>query len=158
MSKNNSNNLPLDSVFFYMSKKTAILITVALILGAVSLYLWLDSIPPSKIQIASRNIRVGGASTTVFLLDPAYPMTRVKVISVADAETNQHPHVLWELVPAGKPVTKDQFVYGESIAGMKPFIPDTKPEPLDPNTKYQLLVTFVKNVRGECVFNSKNTK
>ena len=109
MSKNNSNNLPLDSVFFYMSKKTAILITVALVLGAVSLYLWLDSMPPSKIQIASRNIRVGGAQYNRLSFDPAYPMTRVKVISVAEAQTNEHPHVLWELVPADKPVMKDRI-------------------------------------------------
>lgn len=138
-----------------MSKKTAILITVALILAAVSLFLWLDSMPPSKIQIASRIIPNGKSSAVVFLLDPTYPMTRIKVISLAEAETNDHPHAVWELVPTGKPIVRSEFTYGENISGMKPFIPDSPAEPLDPNTKYQLVVSFVKNVRGECVFSSR---
>src|SRR5436190_3484892 len=102
-----------------MSKKTAILITVALVLGAVSLFLYFDSLPPSKIQIASRIIPAGpGHNTIIFLLDPACPMMRVKVISLAEAETNQHPHALWELIPTGKPVSKTEFLYGENIPGM----------------------------------------
>ena len=113
MSKNNSNNLPLDSVFFYMSKKTAILITVALILGAISLFLWLDSIPPSKIQIAYRIVPSGKTSAIVFFLDPPYPMTRIKVISLDEAETNAHPRSIWELIPDTKPVTKAELIYGE---------------------------------------------
>jgi hypothetical protein len=139
-----------------MSKKTAILIFVALVLGAVSLFLWLDSRPPSKIQIAYRIVPTGRTSSVVFYLDPAYPMTRIKVTSVAEAETNQHPHALWEIIPENKPVTKTEFIYGENIPGMKAFIPGTQPEPLDPDSKYFLLVSFAKNVRGECTFNSRS--
>jgi hypothetical protein len=140
-----------------MSKKTAILILVAVILAAASLFVWFDSMPPSKIQIAYRIIPVNGARTVVFYLDPAYPMTRIKVTSVTEAETNGHPHSVWELVPDGKPVTKTEFIYGENIAGMKPFFPGTKPEPLDPDSKYLLVVSFAKNVRGECTFASHPT-
>jgi hypothetical protein len=140
-----------------MSKKTAILIFIALVLGAISLFLWLDSRPPSKIQIAYRIIPVGRTSSIVFYLDPAYPMTRIKVTSVAEAETNQYPHALWEIVSDGKPVTKAAFIYGENIPGMKAFVPGTQPEQLDPSSKYFLLVTFAKNVRGECTFASRPT-
>jgi hypothetical protein len=140
-----------------MSKKTAILIFVAVVLAAVSCYLWFDSMPPSKIQIAYRIIPTGNTGTIVFYLDPAYPMTRIKVMTAADAQSNPHPHALWEIVPETKPVTKTQFVYGESIPGMKPFIPGSKAEALDPGTKYFLLVNFAKNVRGECTFEPRPT-
>jgi len=140
-----------------MSKKTAILILIAVILAAVSLFLWFDSMPPSKIQIAYRIIPTGGARTVVFYLDPAYPMTRIKVTSVEEAQTNTHPHALWEIVPENKPVTKTEFVYGENIPGMKAFFPGTTPEPLDPTSKYFLLVSFTKNVRGECTFETVPT-
>lgn len=139
-----------------MSKKTAILIFIALVLAAGSLYLWLDSMPPSKIQIAYRIIPAGGTRAVVFYLDPAYPMTRIKVMTAADAQTNAHPHALWELVPDNKPVTKTEFIYGEAIPGMKPLITGSKAESLDANTKYFLLVSFAKNVRGECTFESSN--
>lgn len=155
MSKNNSNNPPLDSVFSYMSKKTAILIFIAVVLAAASLFLWLDSMPPSKIQIAYRIIPTGGTRAVVFYLDPAYPMTRIKVMTAADAQST-HPHALWELVPDNKPVTKTEFIYGENIPGMKPLITGSTAEKLEPNTKYFLLVNFAKNVRGECTFQSSN--
>src|SRR5436309_2406070 len=129
-----------------MSKKTAILIVTALVLAAVSLFLYLDSLPPSKIQIAYRIFPAGKSSSVVFFIDPAYPMTRIKVTSVEEAESNPHPHSLWEVVPDKKPVTKTDFTYGENIPGMKPFIPGTTPEPLDPKGKYQLVVSFVKDV------------
>jgi hypothetical protein len=135
-----------------MSKKTAILIATALILAAISLFLYFDSLPPSKIQIAYRVLSNGRASSVVFFVDPAYPMTRIKVTSLDETESNPHPHSLWEIVPDKKPVTKTEFAYGENIAGMKPFIPGTTPEALDPKGKYQLLVNFVKDVRGECTF------
>ncbi len=140
-----------------MSKKTAILILIAVVLAAASLFLWFDSMPPSKIQIAYRIIPAGGTRAIVFYLDPAYPMTRIKVTSFEEAQTNAHPHALWELVPDNKPVTKTEFVYGENIAGMKAFIPGMTPEPLDPNGKYFLLVSFTKNVRGECTFESNGS-
>ena len=35
---------------------------------------------------------------------------------------------------------------------MKPFLPGASAEPLEPKGKYQLVVTFVKNIRGECTF------
>jgi hypothetical protein len=135
-----------------MSKKTAILIVTALILAAISLFLYFDSLPPSKIQIAYRVLSHGHVSSVVFFIDPAYPITRIKVTSLDEAETNPHPHSLWEIVPDKKPVTKTEFTYGENIAGMKPFIPGTTPEPLDPKGKYQLVVSFLKEVRGECTF------
>jgi hypothetical protein len=139
-----------------MSKKTAILIFVALVLGAGSLFLYFDSLPPSKIQIPYRIIPAGGKNAVVFYIDPPYPMTRIKVTSVAEAQSNAHPHALWEIVPANKPVTKTTFVYGENIPGMKPFIPDTTPEPLDPHSKYLLVVDFVKNVHGQVTFDSQS--
>jgi len=137
-----------------MSKKTAILVSVALVLAAVSVFLYLDSRPPSKIQIAYRILSKGGASSVVFFVDPAYPITRIKVTSVEEAQSNPHPHSLWEIVPDQKPVTKTEFTYGENIAGMKPFIPGTTPEPLDAKSKYQLVVSFLKDVRGECTFST----
>jgi hypothetical protein len=137
-----------------MSKKTAILTVIALVLAAASLFLYLDSRPPSKIQIAYRIIPAGKSTAVVFYLDPAYPMTRVKVTSVDDAQTNNHPHALWEIVPNGKPVTKAQFLYGENIAGMKPVIPGVAPEPLESASKYLLVVNFARDVRGECTFSA----
>jgi hypothetical protein len=133
-----------------VSKKTAILILVAVILGGISLFLYFDSLPPKKIQIAYRIVPAGKTSAVEFLLDPAYPMMRIKV-----TPANEPMHALWELTPVNKPVTKDAFVYGEEIPGMKPLIPGAKPEPLDPTSKYLMVVSFAKNVRGECTFEPK---
>lgn len=140
-----------------MSKKTAILILVAVILAAISLFLWLDQMPVTKIQIASRNVHVGKTSVTVFMIDSQEPITRIKVTSVEEARTNDHPHALWELIPDNKPIKKSEFAYGENIPGMKPFIPGTKPEALEPDSKYFLVVNLGKTLRGECVFDAPGT-
>jgi hypothetical protein len=140
-----------------MNKKTLVLVAVALLLGAISLFLWLDSRPETKIQIASRIVRAGAGTVVVFLLDSPYPMTRIKVTSVEEGKTNSHPHAVWDVVADPKPVKKTEFVYGENIAGMKPFLPGMTPEPLEPNAKYLLVVTLGKNLRGECVFDAPAT-
>lgn len=122
-------------------------------LGGLSLYLNRDSFKSQPIQISCRSLpprgvrshrsygRSAGAAPTIFLLSKELKLTSVKVVSAEDAATNKYPHALWELVSASHSVPVKEFLYGARISGMKPPLKREVAEPLQPGTKYRVIIS-----------------
>lgn len=133
-----------------MRKQTGFLIGAAGLLAALYVFFFTDWFGPKKIQIlfTTRN------GQAVFALDgKEYALHSVKVYRMSDLATNPYPHALWHLVSTNEkgslPTTA--FPYGAAIAGMKPAVPGTKAERLEPQVSYRLLVESGK-IKGEKEF------
>jgi hypothetical protein len=132
------------------------LLGAVLLLGSFSLYLNKDWFSKDGIQIyhRSRPARAGffgrrrSSSTpdnsainpVTFGFSRKLRLTSVEVIPVSDIETNKFPHPIWHLTAASNSVPTKDFVYGDSIKGMKPAVKGAIPDPLQPGVTYRLLV------------------
>lgn len=83
-----------------------------------------------------------------FLLDNRYRLKSVKVVAKADAETNKYPRPLWHMISDSGSRTVKMIVYGMPIPGMKPSVPKARPEPLQPNVPYRLIVEDIDGRTG----------
>lgn len=115
-------------------------------LGTVYLVYFTDIFRTQRMQISarprlerSRRSNIGVASVS-FSFDQKRPITELKVVAVADVETNKHPHALWNLIADTNSVPLKGLTYGEVPSGMKSKVPKVRAEPLQPQTKYRLLV------------------
>lgn len=129
-----------------MSKKTISLILLVVVLGVVYLYYFTDFFVKPVIQISARQrvdrtSRDNDAPVSVsFAFDSKCKLTEIKVVPVAELETNKYPHAVWHLISDKSSAATKGIVYGESIKGMKPKTPRTRPEPLAPQVKYRLTI------------------
>lgn len=119
-----------------MNKKTWILITVAIVLGAVYIIHFSNWFKP-KIMAIAHNGRFGRVN---FTLGNPYRLTALKVVSVSALESNKYALPVWELKSDSNSAPIKMFAYGERIRGMKPALENTRPEPLEPGTTYRLFV------------------
>ena len=69
-----------------------------------------------------------------------FKLTSVKVVPLAELETNKFAHPVWELVSDSNSVPTRAFTYGHRIKGMHPAVKGATADPLTPNTTYRLLV------------------
>ncbi len=76
-----------------------------------------------------------------FGLDRYYRLTDVKVVPLAEWQTNHSVLPLWHLVSDSKSAPTKFFFYGQDIDGMKPFLPGTQPKPLETNVVYRLFLS-----------------
>jgi hypothetical protein len=132
-----------------MRKQTGFLIVAALVLAAAYAFFFTDWFGQKSIHIL---FRMRGRQPIFGLEGREYRLTTVKVVRADDATTNKYPHALWHLVADEKgsePVT--DFVYGETLKGMKPKVPGTAPEAVQPNTNYRLILEAGK-IKGEREF------
>jgi hypothetical protein len=132
-------------------------------LGGLSLYLNKDWFSKDHIQISHRSRppgaglrrkRAGGAegeaiNPLTFFFDRKVKLTSLKVIPVSDIETNKYPHPIWHLISESNSVPVKDFNYGVPISGMHPAVKEATPYPLEPDTKYRLLVETVGAVKVE---------
>jgi hypothetical protein len=136
-----------------MTRKNWILIALAVLLGACSLYLNRDWFGKDTIQIYSRsrpprvlrgNRNRDDAASAVnpitFGFSRSLKLTALKVIPVSDIETNKHPHPIWHLVSDSNSVPVRELIYGMPIRGMRPAVQGAAAHPLDPDAKYRLFV------------------
>ena len=113
-----------------MSKKTWLLIFVALALAAAYVINFTNWFTPKVIHIMCTNerstrIRRGGNldadSTTVpviFKLGRPYKLTEIKVVALAEWQTNKDCLPLWHLIAGTNTVPIEQpFYYGDYIRG-----------------------------------------
>ena len=134
-----------------MNKTGIFLIVVALALGASYLYWFTDLFVPPTIQILAQ-VRPGRVSpiprytsTDVwpvsFAFNKNFPLTEVTVVVADEAKTNKFPHALWHLISDSNSVPTKALVYGSaSPKGMKSKVPKARPEPLEPEVRYTLIV------------------
>ncbi len=146
-----------------MTKKNVIVLTITLV-SVIGFYLYLfrDSFHKPVIQI-SHTIRPNPAfirhppqgtapedfpQLINFGLSGEYKLTAVKVVPVAELETNKFAHPLWELVSDSNSAPVRAFTYGHKIKGMHPTVKGAVADPLVPNVTYRLLVE-ARSLKGE---------
>lgn len=134
-----------------MTKNGIVLSVIAVILGAVYLYRFTDWFVTERIQIIP-TIRPGRVAAVPrgsdqvpvypvsFAFDGKYKFTSVKVVAAEDLATNKFPSPLWHLISDSNSAPVKNIDYGLPIKGMKPAVPRTRPEPLQPDIKYVLLL------------------
>ncbi len=92
-----------------------------------------------------------------FLLDGKYRLKSVKVVLKADAEKNKYPRPVWHMVSDSASRSTKMIIYGMPIPGMKPAVPKTRPEPLEPNVPYRLIIEAEGGYTGHVDFKTVAT-
>ena len=117
------------------------------VVGGLFIYLNRDWFQRRPIQISHRLYRFagrfGGAdtpTTVMFEFDRRLKLTSIKVVGLADAQTNKYPQPLWHMVTSSNSVPTKGFVYGLDVLGMRSAVNDASAEPLDPRQTYRLLI------------------
>lgn len=148
-----------------MTKTGIFLIVVALALGASYLYWFTDLFVPPTIQILAQ-VRPGKKDGTArfddtavypvsFAFNKKFPLTEVMVVVASEAKTSKYPRPLWHLISDSNSVPVKSLVYGGyPPKGMKPKIPKARPEPLEPELVYTLIVKS-DNYSGQVDFKTK---
>lgn len=129
-----------------MTKKNLFLISLALGLGTVYAIWFTSWFRPTTIKIAhtSRIARVGprrGEAQLLFRVNQRMRFTELRVVPLAQYETNKNVVPVWHLVSESNSVPVQDFFYGQSIGGMHPAFKGVRPEPLETNVTYRLFVT-----------------
>jgi hypothetical protein len=135
--------------------KQKYLVCFALILAVIYAIFFSDWTKKEVIRIQCGILRFNPQrampGAPLFLLDHPFNLKSIKVVSVAEAETNKYPRALW-YVASKKPVSVATFFYGEEIGGMQPVIPESKPEPLTAGAKYRLIIETSGHGKGSVDF------
>ena len=136
-----------------MTRKIWLWLAVAVLLGALSLYLnrdWFarDNIliyhrsRPSRLSLLRRKRAADDSPVNpiVFGFDRRLKLTSVKVIPLSAIQTNKYPHPIWHLVSESNSVPTKDFSYGARIPGMHPAVQGAVPDPLEPGVTYRLVI------------------
>jgi hypothetical protein len=130
-----------------MTKKSIVLISVAVALAACYLYYFTDWINPPVIQILPqlrppRNLARNPSPVyqVSFNLDGKYRLTSVKVIPIQALETNKNAAPIWNLTTRSNSLPQKGFLYGMPIPGMRPALTNARPARLEPEVAYRLFV------------------
>jgi len=136
-----------------MTKKSILLISVAVALAACYLYYFTDWINPPVIQILPqlrppRNPARNPSPVyqVSFNLDGKYRLTSVKVIPIQALATNKNAAPIWNLTTSSNSLPQKGFFYGVPIPGMRPALTNARPQRLQPEVAYRL---FVKSGRAK---------
>lgn len=135
-----------------MTRKSLMLIALAVLLAGVSFYLNKDWFAKGDIQIShrsrpmraifSRRSRANDSQVTpvMFMFNHALKLTALKVVPISATLTNAHPHPIWFLTSDSNSIPTKTFYYGQSIKGMRPDVKGATPDPLQPGVQYRLLL------------------
>jgi hypothetical protein len=89
-------------------------------------------------------------------LDGKYRLTSIKVVASEAYKTNKFALPVWHLVSTSNSVPTIGFIYGMTIQGMKPAKTNTRPERLEPNSVYRIILEAGR-ARGEDEFRTSDT-
>ena len=130
-----------------MAQKPSLLIALLVVLGGLFMYLNRDWFQRRPIQISHRFYRFAGrfghsdtATPVMFEFDRRLKLTSIKIVSLADAQTNKYPHPLWYMMSSSNSVPTKGVVYGMDVPGMRPAVKGATADPLDPQQTYRLLL------------------
>lgn len=132
------------------------LIVAAVVLAGVYVVFFTDWFQPKTVQIfhTSRNLRPrllrGGAlPSLIFGINRQVSLTELRVVEAAVYATNQNAVPLWHLISDSNSVPVKQFHYGQFINGMHAAIKGARPQPLETNVTYCLLITGKGKITGQ---------
>lgn len=144
-----------------MTKQNGFLIGIAVILLTVYAVYFTDWFRPQTLKIfhTSRNLRpqltkAGAIPSLIFGFNRQMKLTEIKLVPLAESQTNSRTLPLWHLVSDSNSVPVKSIFYGQSIRGLKPAVPGTRPQPLATNVTYRLIVEAGK-IKGEHDFELK---
>jgi len=149
-----------------MTKNNILLIVAAVVLAAVYAVYFTDWFRPKTVQIfhTSRNVRPraarananasGALPNLIFGINQQLKLTEIRVVQADVYQTNQSALPLWHLISDSNSVPVKQFHYGQFIGGMKPAVKGARPQTLDTNIMYHLIVQ-AGPVKGEHDFELK---
>jgi hypothetical protein len=142
-------------------KKNWLIFVVAAVLAVVYVVYFTDWFKPKTIQIfhTYRNLRArpqreGALPALIFGLNRPCQINEVKLVSLAEYQTNQNVLPLWHLVSDSNSVPIKTFYYGQNLRGLKPEVPGSRAQPLTSEVTYRLIVTAGK-IKGEHDFELK---
>ena len=139
-----------------ITQKELALAVLAILLLAAYLIFFTDWFKTKSIHVshtlrhtpqADRMARNTGAVIT-FGLDQRIRLNEIKVLALAEWQTNRHAMPLWHLVSDSNSAPVRTFIYGQNLRGMHPAIPGARARPLDTNETYRLLITAGK-IQGQ---------
>jgi hypothetical protein len=143
-----------------MAKKQWILLAIFVLLVVVFIYAFttwgrrpamqISHDANSKQKGVGLRVREGAINTAImtFNFDRPYQFTEIKVVRLADWQTNKSALPLWHLISDSNSVPTKKFKYGMAVAGMKPVVANAWPEPLETNVTYRLFLT-AGSVKGQ---------
>lgn len=147
-----------------MTKRTIVLIGLAVLLGAIYAVYFTDWFAKSSIQIIP-TIRPGNPQARVrgeapvyevsFQFDGKYRLTRVTVYEADDFKTNKYPAPLWDLMADAASAPTKFLIYGQTPRGMKPAVPRARPQPLQPGVDYMLVLEAGSKIRAQTNFHTR---
>jgi len=137
-----------------MSKKQWLLVGVLVVLAGIYVRYFTNWFRPQAILIhyTSRmtnpnprfRVRAATANAEIepvtFGFDEPLRLTEIKVVRLAEWQTNSHALPCWHLVSDSNSVPMIDFRYGQGIRGMRPAVPGDHAQPLQPNIPYRLFV------------------
>lgn len=140
-----------------MNGKSWVLIGFMLALAVVYAGCFTNWFKPGVIRIhhltrpsgyAMETRREPANSPLTFGLEGPCRLTEIKVVRLAEWQTNRNVLPAWHLVSDSNSVPVTSFQYGHNIRGMRPVAAGTPAEPLEVNVAYRLFVTAGK-ARGQ---------
>ena len=130
-----------------MTKNAVAMVCVAVVLAGIYIYYFTDLINPPIIQIISQSRPVAPqrwsrsrVQPVSFKLDGKYRLTSLKVVALESYRTNKYAIPVWHLVSPSNSVPINGFIYGMSIQGMKPAKTNTRPDRLEPDHTYRIII------------------
>jgi hypothetical protein len=151
-----------------MTTKNWMMVALLAALAGIYIFYFSDWFRPKIIHIshASRAIRMRGVTNprdlagtvpVTFSLDRPYRPTEIKVVLLAAWQTNQNVLPVWHLIVSTNRAPIKVFSYGQRIRGLKPAVPGTHAQPLEPNATYRLFVT-AGSARGQHDFEARSAE
>ncbi|MGD1089565.1 MAG: hypothetical protein ABR955_12715 [Verrucomicrobiota bacterium] len=130
-----------------MERKQWILVVIAFLLAGIYVVYFTDWFRHKSIQIhytsrpmPSRIPRGAASPMVMFGFDKNFRLTEVKVVLLAEWQTNRDTPPVWHLISDSKSAPVERFIYGQNIRGMKPAIPGAQAELLESNLTYRIFV------------------
>jgi hypothetical protein len=131
-----------------MTKNNLLLVLLAAALAVVYAVWFADWFHPAVVKIShtSRDrtqiYRRGSVlPSLIFRVNPRIRLTELKVVPLAEYETNKSVLPVWHLVSDSNSVPVLDFSYGQNIGGMHPAIQRVRAEPLETNVTYRMFVS-----------------
>ena len=137
-----------------MTKRNWTLVAVALALGVIYACFFTDWFKTKSIRILytlppfQTRFSQGGSPAPAFGFSHPFKLTEIKVVPLAEFQTNSRVLPLWHLVSDSNSAPIKFFFYGARIRGLKPEVPGARPQPLQTNVAYRILITAGK-IKGQ---------